>query len=65
VCLGASSIFVEKKMNWAKDNQRKKEAGNIFVLPAITTRETSTRPKFLHHYLLKKIVRQSCNYEGL
>jgi hypothetical protein len=37
-CVWASSISVEKKMNWAKDNQRKKEAGNIFVLPAITTR---------------------------
>jgi hypothetical protein len=33
-CVWASSISVEKKMNWAKDNQRKKEAGNIFVLPA-------------------------------
>jgi hypothetical protein len=37
-CVWASSISVEKKMNWAKDNPRKNEAGNIVVLPAITTR---------------------------
>jgi hypothetical protein len=51
-CVWVSSIFFEKKINYAKRRQGKEEIGSIFVLHAITTMCTYNVGALLHLLLL-------------